>query len=123
MHPIGFASVGALKQARLGTLPPRVSAAVEWMSAFGEGFAMLAAAGGPEVHPHATSPEAERARWDRDMTHFNGDLRELDRFFRDILDGRLAGDDEVRKAGMAFFGVQGPWYTVGYRMATVIERR
>jgi Putative zinc dependent peptidase (DUF5700) len=30
--------------------------------------------------------------------------------------------EKVDEAGMVFFGVQGPWYTVGYKMAVVIEK-
>ena len=123
MHHIGFASVESLKVARLGNLPPNVKSAIEWMGAFGEGFAMLAAAGGPDAHPHATSPPEERARWDRDMAHFNADLKRAQKFFLDILNGRLRTEDEIAKVGFTFFGVQGPWYTVGYRMAVLIEKR
>jgi hypothetical protein len=57
------------------------------------------------------------------MRHFDRDLGTLERFFLKILDKRLATDEEIRKAGFAFFGVQGPWYTVGYKMAVVVERR
>ena len=123
LHHIGFSSISAVQEARFKGLVPRVRRAVDWMGAFGEGFAMLAAAGGPDVHPHATSPPAERARWDRDMTHFDRDLRSLDRFFLDVLDGRLATDDAIQARAFTFFGIQGPWYTVGYRMAVVVERR
>jgi hypothetical protein len=93
------------------------------MGAFGEGFAMLAAAGGPRVHPHATSPPADRARWDRDVARFDADLRGLEKFFLDIVEGRLAADEEIRRVGFSFFAVQGPWYTVGWKMAVTIEER
>lgn len=29
----------------------------------------------------------------------------------------------MNTAGYSFFGVQGAWYTVGYRMAVIVERR
>ncbi len=123
MHHIGFSSVSSAKEARLAGLPRRVRRTVDWMSAFGEGFAMLAAAGGPDVHPHAVSPPEVRARWDRDMTHFDADVDSLQAFFLAILDGRLATDDAASAKGFTFFGEQGPWYTVGYRMAVMVEKR
>jgi hypothetical protein len=95
--------------------------AKEWMSAFGEGLAMLAAAGGPDVHPHVLSDSATRARWDHDVANFNPDLRRLQAFFFDVLD-RRAPVDSLRARGMSFFGVQGPWYTVGWRMAVTVEK-
>ena len=33
----------------------------------------------------------------------------------------LADQDSIRAQAMEFFGVQGPWYTVGYKMAVTIE--
>lgn len=35
----------------------------------------------------------------------------------------LQADEAIRERALAFFGEQGPRYTVGYRMALVIERR
>src|SRR5439155_26170541 len=119
LHHIGFASLPARK-AEDGA---RVHTVLEWMSAFGEGFAMLAAAGGADVHPHEHSPAADRERWDKDLARFDADLTKVEGFFRDVLDGKLASEEDVRKAGMAFFGVQGPWYTVGWKMAAVVEKR
>jgi len=123
LHHIGFASLSGMQEERLKRLAPEVKTALDWMGAFGEGFAMLAAAGGPDVHPHTSSPPEDRARWDRDMGRFNRDLRQVEKFFMDILSGRLKTEEEISKAGFSFFGVQGPWYTVGYRMAVVVERR
>ena len=96
---------------------------MNWVGSFGEGFAMLAAAGGPDVHPHAVSGAKERARWDNDMSHFDRDLGTVQQFLLDIAEGRLKTEEERGKVGYAFFGVQGPWYTVGWKMAAVIEKR
>jgi hypothetical protein len=41
--------------------------------------------------------------------------------FRDVLEGRLEGD-EISKVAYSFFGIQGPWYTVGWKMAVTIEK-
>lgn len=102
---------------------PRVATLLHWTSAFGEGLAMLAAAGGPAVHPHADSPAAERAEWDRNIAQFTPQLREQNDFFRAVLAGS-AGDQATVEAKMrGYFGVQGPWYTVGWRMAQVIEQQ
>lgn len=101
-------------------LPAPVQTVLEWSTAFGEGLAMLAAAGGPEIHPHAVSLPEDRARWDQDMANFNEDLKKVEAFFLDVLCGRLAGE-EISQAGFAFFGYQGPWYTVGWKMMSMIE--
>jgi hypothetical protein len=122
LHHIGFASVRARTDSLLAGLPDSVKTAAEWIGAFGEGFAMLAAAGGPDVHPHAESPAADRARWDNDMARFNQDLRTLEEFFRDVISRRLATPDTVRAVAASFYGIQGPWYTVGWRMAVLIEK-
>jgi hypothetical protein len=109
---------GALKD-----LPPPARAAAEWLGAFGEGFAMLAAAGGPGVHPHAASPAATRARWDKDLAQHDKNLRAVEAFLLDVVRGRLKTPGEISQVAFTFFGEQGPWYTVGYRMAVLVEQR
>jgi Putative zinc dependent peptidase (DUF5700) len=99
-----------------------VSTARQWLGAFGEGVAMLAAAGGPDVHPHATSPAEDRARWDRDVANAPADLRRVEAFLVDVLDRRVTDPDSIGRVGMSFFGVQGPWYTLGWVMASTVER-
>ena len=84
---------------------------------------MLAAAGGPDIHPHAVSLDKDRARWDADMANFAGNLAAVDRFFRDVLEKRFASKEALEEKGSSFFGVQGPWYTVGYKMAVLVEKR
>lgn len=118
LHHIGIAAACAAPPE--ADLTPRAQA-IRWLSAFGEGLAMLAASGGPETHPHAVSPPEDRARWDRDMLGFDRDLATLDAFFRDIVRGTLSRE-KADERGFSFFGVQGPWYTVGYRMAVSIEK-
>ncbi len=123
LHHIGFASVRSLSEAKLNGLPANVKSAVEWMGAFGEGFAMLAAAGGPDVHPHTVSSPEERARWDHDMANFNQDLATVQSFFLNVINGKFKNDDEIRAKASEFYGEQGPWYTVGYEMAVIVERK
>ncbi|MBI4502263.1 MAG: hypothetical protein HY700_14025 [Gemmatimonadetes bacterium] len=123
LHHIGLASVEARADSIRAVLPDSARPAAMWMGAFGEGFAMLAAAGGPDVHPHAVSVAADRARWDGDLANFNRDLRTLDQFFRDIISRRLATADTIQAVASTFYGIQGPWYTVGRKMAVMIEKR
>jgi hypothetical protein len=123
LHHIGLASAQAEYEKRIEALPERAKTVAEWTGAFGEGLAMLAAAGGPGVHPHATSKEEDRARWDHDMANFNNDLLEVNSFFLDILHGKFASQDAITQKASSYYGVQGPWYTVGYKMAVMVEKR
>ncbi len=122
-HHIGLQSIEGEQKRLFVGLPAKTRTAVEWMGGLGEGEAMLAAAGGPDVHPHAEDDSASRARWDQDMEHFNGDLLALQEFFVNILDGKLVGDSAIGARAAPFWGYQGPWYTVGYRMSVMVEKR
>jgi putative zinc-dependent peptidase DUF5700 len=57
------------------------------------------------------------------MASASDQMRALEQFFLQVLDGRLSGDSAVTTEGMKFFGVQGPWYTVGHPMWREVERR
>ncbi|HEX2982476.1 MAG TPA: DUF5700 domain-containing putative Zn-dependent protease [Ignavibacteriales bacterium] len=124
LHHIGYGSCCPNKavEEEINKLSQPVKTIVNWTGAFGEGFAMLAAAGGPDVHPHAVSPADERERWDNDMKNFNSDLKKVEEFFLDILHERLKTENEINEKGFSFFGIQGPWYTVGWKMSAVIEK-
>jgi hypothetical protein len=124
LHHIGYSSIDSLAEARQKDVPASAKPAVEWMGSFGEGFAMLAAAGGPDVDPHAASSPQEHARWDHDLANFNHDLASLQKFFLDVVDQKLVGKDKIDEKAYSFFGdAQGPWYTVGYKMAVIVEHR
>jgi Putative zinc dependent peptidase (DUF5700) len=118
LHHIGLASLPERSDA---ALTPNARAAVEWLGAFGEGLATLAAAGSPEVHPHRDSPPEDRARWDRDSKNLAQDMRAVETFLLAVVNGDL-DENQRREKGMSFFGVQGPWYTVGWRMAVTVEK-
>jgi len=122
LHHIGFggscpppAAAEEIEALALG--PKKV---LRWSGAFGEGFAMLAAAGGSEFHPHAVSPEGDRQRWDTDMARVSEDRELVEAFFLELLAGSLSEEQELEKA-RSFYGIQGPWYTVGWKMAATIE--
>jgi hypothetical protein len=123
LHHIGFGgscpATGVADE--IAKLPPEIRAALTWVGAFGEGFAMLAAAGSPDTHPHAVSGADERATWDQSIVNSSDARKKLEAFFLSVLEKRLT-EEQQRKAGFAFFGVQGPWYTVGWQMAVAIER-
>jgi hypothetical protein len=123
LHHIGYdSSCPSPATAReIAALPPNPQGVVKLLGLFGEGFAMLAAAGGPKIHPHAVSNAEDRARWDRDVANFNNDLKRVEEFFLAILENRLS-KEEIQKTASSFLGVQGPWYTVGWQMSVVIEQ-
>jgi hypothetical protein len=122
LHHVGFATA-CNGSAEPEASDQRVAAARRWIGAFGEGIAMLAAAGGHETHPHAASSSEDRERWDRDVDNFAEDLRRVEAFFRDILNERFQSPDEVLEVARSFYGIQGPWYTIGWKMAATIESR
>jgi Putative zinc dependent peptidase (DUF5700) len=123
LHHIGYSSSCPSKRTseEIAKLPPNTQRVLAWIGAFGEGFAMLAAAGGPDIHPHAVSNAEERARWDRDLANFNEDLKKVEEFFMNVLENRLTRE-QMQQTAFSFFGVQGPWYTVGWRMSVLIEK-
>jgi hypothetical protein len=121
LHHVGLGSLYAQMESACSGLPPNPRRAAGWTTSFGEGLAMLAAAGSPDVHPHADSPSDVRKRWDQDLANFEQNLGDLESFFLEILDGKLTEAEERQKAS-SFFGVQGPWYTVGWKMAATVEK-
>ncbi len=123
LHHIGLGSVGPIYDRKIAALAEPALTAAEWMGPFGEGMAMLAAAGGPDIDPHAASSAKEHARWEHDMGEFNDNLRSVNQFYLDILNGKFASDDAMGEKGGSFFGIQGPWYTVGYKMSVMVEKR
>jgi hypothetical protein len=123
LHHIGTdAACGDAPVADSTRATPAERTLLEYLTAFGEGRAMLAAAGGPDVHPHAEDADSIRARWDRDVARAPDDVRELSAFARDVLAGRISSADSVKRRGNSYFGVQGPWYTLGWLMASTVER-
>ena len=124
LHHIGYSSINALAEEKQKDVPANAKPAVDWMGAFGEGFAVLAAAGGPDVDPHAASSKEEHARWDHDLANFNQDQASLQQFFLDVINQKLTGKDQIDEKAFSYFGdAQGAWYTVGYRMAVIVEKR
>lgn len=123
LHHIGYGSTcpTMTTEAEISKLPVNTQGALRWSGAFGEGFAMLAAAGGPDVHPHAVSNVEERTRWDKDVANFNDDLKKVEKFLLDVIEEKLT-KEQIQSTAFSFFGIQGPWYTVGWRMAVLIEK-
>jgi Skp family chaperone for outer membrane proteins len=123
LHHIGYGTVCPTKQTteEIARLPQNLQIVLKYTRAFGEGFAMLAAAGGANIHPHAVSDAKERARWDADMKNFDADLARVEKFFLDVLANRLS-TEQIDEQSSSFYGVQGAWYTVGWKMCAVIEK-
>ena len=124
LHHIGYGTACPAKQTadEIKRLPPGAQTVIKYIGAFGEGFAMLAAAGGPDIHPHAVSSAKERVRWDRDLANFNSDLKKVEKFFLEVLANRLS-EQQIDEAVSSFFGEQGAWYTVGWKMCVLIEKK
>lgn len=125
LHHIGVGNVGKLGKAD-STVPMNVKRTLGWMGGFSEGRAMLAAAGGPLTDPHKLSDSAKRAVWYRDLANAAADMKNMEEFFLRLLDGKIAESDEF-KEGMKFIVSdtvpQGPFYTVGWLMASEVEKK
>ncbi len=121
LHHVGYARACAAADADTAG-PPEERMIRTWAGAFGEGVAVLAAAGGPLVHPDLTWSKADQAAWKRDMIDGKFAMARLERFFTSIADGSLSDPDSITARGMTFFGDRGPWYTIGWQMADAVER-
>lgn len=123
LHHVGNASACSSRRSLANA---NANSAMQWLTGFGEGLAMLAAAGGYDVHPHAQSDSAERAVWERDVAHWQSDFRSIEKFLLDLALGRAGTQNEITSRGMAFVNTdtipQGPFYTVGWVVGTIIER-
>ena len=104
------------------SLPQPIHALVRNLGGFGEGLAMLAAAGGPNIDANAESDAPTRARWDADVRDYPRQFATIEAMVRSVVDGRITTRDSVRALAQTFYGVQGPWYVVGWKMATTIEK-
>jgi hypothetical protein len=123
LHHVGYGTTCPAKgtSEAIAQLPRNTQTVIKYLGAFGEGFAMLAAAGGPNVHPHSVSSDVDRVRWDRDVANFDNDLRTVEKFFLDVLANRLS-EEQINETVATFFGEQGAWYTVGWKMCVVVEK-
>lgn len=119
LHHIGLAT--ACRSVVDTTLKEPLATLVHRMGGFGEGLAMLAAAGSANRNAHYESDSITRNRWDRDVANHEANVRLLEKFFLDVTEGRVTSPDSVNVLAGQFYGVQGPWYTVGWKMAAVIE--
>ncbi len=122
-HHVGL--VGCQQPLNYDNLPQPVQKTLDWMGTFGEGQAMLASAGGPEVHPARRAPASEWMTWERDVANFNRDLKRIEAFLWSVAKGELP-KDEQRSTWFSFVNAdevpQGAFYTVGWKMAATIER-
>ena len=121
-HHVGLASVQTAYEKSIKSLPENARQAAHWMGAFREGMATLAAAGSADVHPWADFSESYRFVWDLEAKRFPANLDALNQFFLDTVHGNLLNDAVSHEARIFFRFGGGPWYTVGYRMAVIIER-
>jgi hypothetical protein len=122
-HHIGFSDANKQYDETIKALPVNAQKAAEWMGAFGEGLAVLAASGSVDVHPMRDFKEADRIRWDQDMKSADQQLIQVNQFFLDVIGGGFAKSEAADHEAFTFFGYRGPWYTVGYLMGSTVERR
>lgn len=122
-HHIGYASCCPSKkfESWAKTQSGARQKAWMWVGAFGEGYAVLAAAGNREVDPMATFNQQVKDAWNYGMEHLAEDMDKLSAFFMDTISGKIPAE-MVQSHASKFYDVQGPWYTVGYVQATTIER-
>lgn len=90
----------------------------QWLGAFGEGLATLAAADGGS-QPRLGADDL--AEWNKQIKLRDENFAIAQTFLRSVARGELDADAQ-QKQGMELFGILGPWYTIGWHMATTIEQ-
>ena len=120
LHHVGYSK--ACPGVTDSTASPAEQMLLTMLGAFGEGLAMLAAAGGPDVDPNAMSRRSMRVTWGRNMAEVDVHLTRIDTLIQEVAAGRMTHPDTVRSRAATFYGDQGPWYTVGWLMTSTIEK-
>jgi hypothetical protein len=123
LHHIGLASLDNEYEQAVKALSPNAREVAKWMSALGEGMAMLAAAGSPDSDPVADFPESQQQCWAEESKGFDNQLNQINQFFLDIIHDDYRNLEAADHVAYTFFGFRGPWYVVGYRMAVTIEKQ
>jgi len=118
LHHIGYGT--ACVAASDDSLPPPQQAMRKWLGAFGEGFAVLAASGGLRGNPYASAEPDVREAWRTGTANYAAEFARVERFFTDVLNEKITGD-EIGTRAFELYGLVGPWYTVGWKMAVTIE--
>jgi hypothetical protein len=122
-HHIGAVSACAGRQRLDG--PAEAREVLRWLGGFGEGLAVLAAAGGVGRPTHPHDPPDVREAWAVRLDSLATDMAALDAFFRAILAGEVTGEEAGRR-GFEFINrpgaPQGAFYSVGWHMAVTVER-
>lgn len=122
MNHIGYGTAcpPAAAEAEIDKLPDNLKKLRDWTSAFGEGLATAAAAGGSRPDAEFFQTDEVQKAWSEGLTHYATNFAVVQQFYLDIIGRKLQGD-AVPKRGFEFFGLVGPWYTVGWKMAVTIE--
>ncbi|HXH61372.1 MAG TPA: DUF5700 domain-containing putative Zn-dependent protease [Fimbriimonadaceae bacterium] len=122
LHHIGYASCCPSKEfsAWEKGLKPSQQLAWDWLGAFGEGYAVLAAAGDTKTDPMLYYSQDVKDAFKHGMDHLAEDMGRIESFVLDTTSEKIKGD-EVQNRAVQFYGTQGPWYSVGYRVAIEIE--
>jgi hypothetical protein len=120
-HHLGFAAACPMPDLE----NERDLAVYNWLGGFTEGIAVLAAAGSPDADPLPGERFELRQAWGIRQDSVAADMAALGDFFLAVRDGRLEGK-EANRTGFTFISrpgfPQGPFYTVGWFMASTVER-
>lgn len=125
LHHIGTRGLPDCEPAGADTLSPSARTALDYTGGFLEGIAVLAAAGSPEVHPHAGRDPEEYVVWERDVARLEEDFAAIEAFLLALLRGEIS-EEEAGQRALEFISTpdvpQGPYYTLGWKMAAVVMR-
>lgn len=113
LHHIGFGTACPPPgvEARWKTSPPPIRELHRWVGG------MLAAAGGPKADPQPSHPE----EWAQELRDFDKEFAEQNAFFLQILEGKMTDGEAISGKMSSYFGNQGLWYGVGWKMTATIE--